>query len=193
MPDSTLRKSSGYLERIQDAWEKPVSLTIPEGLVPPPGRLSKPLMQKSSELAECSSWRGAFVMPRDSISKRTGYNTRTADCRWSGERARYPRRKSRANALRRKYGQTVGRAVRMRRSKSSPEPSEAFESDSDTSHTGSDSDGNYGYQASQADSGSHPAKENELDTSHSGSGSGKRHQDQASSTESDKSPTASTV
>lgn len=44
LADSIIQKYSGLFERIQRAWGKPVNLTIPEGLMPLTGRLSKPLM-----------------------------------------------------------------------------------------------------------------------------------------------------
>ena len=83
MADSTFKKYSQLISRIESAWGMHINIAIPQELIPPIGELSKSLIQKLAQLAECISHEQATALLKENVSKRTGRLTRTARTRTS--------------------------------------------------------------------------------------------------------------
>ena len=146
MADSTLQKYSRYIDRIQLAWGMPINIALPQGLIPPIGWLSKPLMQKMAQLAEQTSREEAAILLKENVGQRTGPLTRTAHARYSPyltlsdvssalERSKAKVLKAPEPGKRAHAGPTDN--ARKKR-KAAPAPDESLASDRATSSAGSE-------------------------------------------------------
>ncbi len=161
MADNTLQKYSRYIDRIQLAWKMPINIALPQGLIPPFGRLSKSLMQKMAELAERTSREEAALLLKENVSQRTGYLTRKAHTRTSPylmlSDVSLALEQSKAKVLKapepgkRAYAGPTDHARKKR--KAAPARNEALASNPATSSAGSELEHGEGENASGQDAG----------------------------------------